>query len=125
MEATSAATAGKTTIVDVREPDEWEAVHVKDAVHIPLANFLDKEKLDKVIAEHISKIEGEVCVTCFQSRKRGPTAASALISRLKEQGHDTSHITVLQGGVEAVTKTPELQDVLEGNDTAGTKPTAH
>jgi rhodanese-related sulfurtransferase len=48
--------AGNVTLVDVREPDEYDAVHVPGAVHIPLATVPDR--LDEV------PTDGTVHVIC-------------------------------------------------------------
>lgn len=38
-EVAAAITADSHTILDVREPDEWEAGHIAEAVHIPLGDL--------------------------------------------------------------------------------------
>lgn len=36
-------TQGTATIVDVREPDEWQSEHIEGAVHIPMSQFMERE----------------------------------------------------------------------------------
>ncbi len=38
-EAFARAASGEAVIVDVREPDKWEAGHIPGALHIPLAEL--------------------------------------------------------------------------------------
>lgn len=55
LQATQMINQGKTVIVDVRDPAEFAAGHVRNAINLPLKNFsgglgaLDKHKSKKVI----------------------------------------------------------------------------
>jgi rhodanese-related sulfurtransferase len=40
-EAKNLIAEGKVRVVDVRNPDEWEAGHIPDAVHIPLPQIVN------------------------------------------------------------------------------------
>lgn len=70
-EAFAQSSSGEAVIVDVREPDEWEAGHIPGALHIPLgeleARWPELRASDSVIA---------VC----RSGNRSATATQALRS---------------------------------------------
>jgi phage shock protein E len=82
---------GKAVIVDVREKNEWDAGHVKDATSIPLSTLksgngdLSALKKDKAI------------YTYCASGKRSLTAATLL----NEKGY---HATSLKEGFDALSK---------------------
>ena len=65
------STTGETVLVDVRELDEWEAVHIPGAIHSPLgeleARWPELRASDSVVA---------VC----RSGNRSATATEALLS---------------------------------------------
>lgn len=65
--------ANKAIILDVREPDEWQAQHIAGAIHIPLAQV--ENRLSE-LAEY--KTSG-VIVQC-RSGKRSAKAAAMLMS---------------------------------------------
>eukprot|EP00197_Chlamydomonas_leiostraca_P002850 CAMPEP_0202857676 /NCGR_PEP_ID=MMETSP1391-20130828/524_1 /ASSEMBLY_ACC=CAM_ASM_000867 /TAXON_ID=1034604 /ORGANISM="Chlamydomonas leiostraca, Strain SAG 11-49" /LENGTH=138 /DNA_ID=CAMNT_0049536507 /DNA_START=74 /DNA_END=490 /DNA_ORIENTATION=+ len=100
-------------LVDVRTPEEYADGHIKGSINVPLPRFQDPAQVDQVVEELKQYKEG-VVVTCFQSIKRGPTAASHLVARLKELGLDTSSVCVLKGGVEGVQNDPALAAHVEG-----------
>lgn len=61
------------TVLDVREPEEWQAGHIEDAVHIPLG----------MLPVRLSEVpDGEILVVC----KAGGRSAQACMY-LGGQGH--------------------------------------
>ena len=72
-------------LLDVREPDEWEAGHSPDAVHVPLAALAASiDRLDK----------DQPIVTVCHVGGRSERAAAALLQR----GYDAVN---LAGGMQA------------------------
>jgi len=72
-------------LLDVREPDEWEAGHSPDAVHVPLAALAASiDRLDK----------DQPIVTVCRVGGRSERAAAALLQR----GYDAVN---LAGGMQA------------------------
>ena len=70
------------TVLDVREPVEWEHGHIEGAVHIPLST----------LPERVSDVpEGQVLVVC----KVGARSARA-VAYLAQTGHD---VVNLDGGM--------------------------
>lgn len=55
--------AGSVVLLDVREPQEWDAGHVPDALHVPLGD------LDP------TRIGGEVLVLCRSGNRSGRATA--------------------------------------------------
>jgi rhodanese-related sulfurtransferase len=73
------------TLLDVREPDEWEAGHAPQAVHVPLA----------ALAATVDQLDqGQPVVAVCRSGARSERAAAALAQR----GYDASN---LDGGMQA------------------------
>lgn len=72
-------------VVDVREKDEWEKGHLKDAIHVPLSDF-DKEK------EKLNKSE-EYFIICHSGRR-----SAIACERLSEEGYKVTNVT---GGMSA------------------------
>jgi len=73
-------------IVDVREPYEWEAGHIEEAIHIPLAQIMagdEKAKLD----------QGRMVVVVCKTGNRSELAALMLQAR----GYNAHN---LEGGTE-------------------------
>ncbi|HHQ69651.1 MAG TPA: rhodanese-like domain-containing protein [Halothiobacillaceae bacterium] len=71
-----------TVLIDVREPDEWRAGHIKGARHIPLGKLSDK--LDELKKKDLDK---DIVIYC-RSGNRSATAASMLVKAGFEQvGH--------------------------------------
>lgn len=61
------------TVLDVREPDEWQAGHIEGALHIPLS----------LLPVRVSEVpDGEILVVC----KGGGRSAQACMY-LGQQGH--------------------------------------
>lgn len=57
--------AGETlNLIDVREPDEWEEGHVKQARSIPLSQFQAR-------AHEVHDVEGEVVFICRSGGRSG------------------------------------------------------
>ncbi|MHA7963131.1 rhodanese-like domain-containing protein [Paenibacillus sp. CAU 1782] len=51
-------------LIDVREPDEWEEGHIKEARSIPLSQFQAR-------AHEVHDIEGEVVFICRSGARSG------------------------------------------------------
>ncbi|MES3022708.1 MAG: rhodanese-like domain-containing protein [Pseudomonadota bacterium] len=71
LQVTQLINKGKTLILDVREPAEFEKGHLRDAKNIPLA------ELDKRIAE-LEKSKSRTIIVVCQSGTRADRAAVAL-----------------------------------------------
>lgn len=90
LEATQLINRAKTTILDVRTPDEFAAGHLRDAKNIPLADLgsrigeLDKQKTKAVV------------VVCKQG-----TRADKAVKMLQKAGFDD--VISLDGGLTAWT----------------------
>ena len=69
-------------VVDVREPDEWEAGHIEGAVHIPLS---------ELVARVGDLPDGQTLVVC----KVGGRSAQA-VAYLTQRGYD---VVNLDGGM--------------------------
>jgi rhodanese-related sulfurtransferase len=72
-------------LVDVREPDEWEAGHIQGAVHIPMRELNSRQN---------ELAEDRPIVTVCRSGAR----ASAVTDALKRAGYQTD---TLDGGMQA------------------------
>lgn len=72
-------------VVDVREPDEWEAGHIDDADHISMDQV--EQRLDEID-------EGQTVVTVCRSGARSGEVAEDLQAR----GYDAQN---MEGGMEA------------------------
>ncbi|GAB3197975.1 rhodanese-like domain-containing protein [Nocardioides hungaricus] len=70
------------TVLDVREPVEWQYAHIEGAVHIPLATLP---------VRHTELPEGQVLVVC----KVGGRSAQA-VAWLQQQGREAVN---LEGGM--------------------------
>lgn len=76
---------GKVNLIDVRETNEWENGHLKEAIPIPLSEFhTEKEKLDK---------NQEYFVMCHS----GGRSAMAC-EQLSQEGYK---VTNVMGGISA------------------------
>lgn len=87
-EAAALANEKKAIIVDVREQDEWNAGHIKNAIHIPLS------EIDK----HIDKLQPykeQTIVTQCRSGKRSMQA----LELLKAMGY--KQVYSMDGGIQA------------------------
>nr|WP_267869591.1 rhodanese-like domain-containing protein [Massilia agrisoli] len=90
LEATQMINRAKTTILDVRTPDEFAAGHLRDAKNIPLADLgarigeLDKQKTKAVV------------VVCQQGAR-----ADKAVRMLQKAGFDD--VVSLDGGLTAWT----------------------
>mmetsp|Transcript_27055 Transcript_27055/g.59147 ORF Transcript_27055/g.59147 Transcript_27055/m.59147 type:complete len:138 (+) Transcript_27055:89-502(+) len=91
------------TVIDVREPDEFKEGHINGAINISSKVFADVEQLDKTALDAVKQAKGEVVMHCMLSLKRGPTAASHLVARLKELGLEHK-VSVLEGGIASFAK---------------------
>jgi len=73
------------TLLDVREPDEWDAGHAPDAVHVPLA----------ALAASVDDLDpGQAIVAVCRVGGRSERAAAVLLQR----GYDAVN---LAGGMQA------------------------
>jgi rhodanese-related sulfurtransferase len=83
----AAATLDSMQVVDVREPYEWAAGHLRDAMHIPLPQLLNRfEEIDPT---------RPVLMACQIGQR------SALATEfLRKRGYDAHN---LEGGIEAWT----------------------
>jgi rhodanese-related sulfurtransferase len=94
----AASVAADAAILDVREPEEWEAGHIPGALHIPLADL--PARLDELPA-------GEVVVTC-----RGGGRSARAVGWLTTNGYEAVNLTGGMGawqgaGREMVSETGE------------------
>jgi phage shock protein E len=78
----------KVTVVDVREPDEWEAGHVPGAKHLP-RGFLECKAADELPDK-----DARIVVHCALGG-RGALAAKSL----QEMGY--TNVANMEGGVKA------------------------
>ncbi len=78
---------GQVTIVDVREPQEYEAGHIEGAVNIPYREIEQR-------AKEINSIDSYIFY-CIHSSWRAPYVANLLA----DQGH--TNVYVLEGGIAA------------------------
>ncbi len=76
-----------TTILDVREPDEWQAGRAPNALHIPLGD------LPARLGELPDPDEGSLAVTC-----RSGGRSSRAVAWLVQQGFEVEN---LDGGMKA------------------------
>jgi rhodanese-related sulfurtransferase len=84
-EEASALIEQGATLLDVREPDEWEAGHAPDAVHVPLAALAARAgELDR---------DRPVVAVC-RSGARSDRGAAAL----RQRGYEAMN---LEGGMQA------------------------
>lgn len=88
-----------TVLIDVREPDEWRAGHIKGARHIPLGKL--KDKLDDLKQKEQDK---DIVIYC-RSGNRSATAASMMVKAGFEQvGHLAGGITAWEAEKYPVSK---------------------
>jgi len=73
LQATQLMNQGKCTVLDVRDPQEFETGHIKNAKNIPLS------ELSKRLAE-LEKQKSQSVITVCASGKRSATAV-AMLSR--------------------------------------------
>lgn len=73
-----AALGESAVVIDVREPDEWEAAHIAHAAHVPLASVPDQ------LAEFSGSPTYVIC------RSGGRSAAACRFAA--EQGHDVVNV---------------------------------
>jgi len=78
----------KVTVVDVREPDEWEAGHVPGAKHLP------RGLLEYKAADELPDKDARIVVHCALGG-RGALAAKSL----QEMGY--TNVANMEGGVKA------------------------
>lgn len=76
---------GELQIIDVREPDEWQAGHIQTARHIPMDELPDR--LDEIDRD-------QPLVTVCRSGSRSGKMADLL----REHGYDAQN---MEGGMEA------------------------
>lgn len=90
LQATQLINQGKGVVVDVREPAEFSAGHLRDAKNIPLGELSKR-------AGELDKYKGKAIIAVCQSGTRSAKAAS----QLKKAGF--AEAFSLEGGVAAWT----------------------
>jgi len=88
LQATQLMNQGKCTVLDVRDPDEYEAGHIKGAKNIPLA------ELSKRLTE-LEKQKNQTVIAVCKSGTRSATA-TAMLTRAA-----FSQVVSLEGGMVA------------------------
>ena len=86
-EATRMINKGKTTIIDIRDVKQYQAGHILNAVHVPMANL--EERLPK-----LDKFKGQTIIVVDESGKDSGRAASIL------QKAGFKPVNSLSGGME-------------------------
>ncbi|OBR66883.1 sulfurtransferase [Paenibacillus oryzae] len=71
---------GKLNLIDVREPDEWEEGHIKEARSIPLSQFQAR-------AHEVHDVEGDVVFICRSGARSG-----RVCEFLTLQGFDVANV---------------------------------
>lgn len=88
LDATKLINKGKVTIIDVRDLSEFRSGHLRNAIHVPLADLPSRmSKLEKFKSQ-------PVILVC----KNG-TRASTAITQLKQAGF--KEVYNLEGGIDA------------------------
>ena len=85
-QATKIINKGKTAIIDIRDQKQYQAGHILNAVHVPLASL--QERIQK-----LEKFKGQPIIIVDESGKESDKAASIL----KKEGF--SQINILKGGM--------------------------
>lgn len=73
---------GNTTIVDVRDNDEFSSGHIVGASNLSSDKWQDPAFVDAAIQDNIDK--KTVVFHCMMSQKRGPTCARIFSDRLSQ-----------------------------------------
>lgn len=68
-------------LIDVREPDEWQAGHIKEARNIPLSEFQAR-------ANEVHLVEGDVIFVCRSGGRSGKVCEF-----LSLQGFDVTNVS--------------------------------
>lgn len=68
-------------LIDVREPDEWQEGHIKEARNIPLSEFQAR-------ANEVHLVEGDVVFICRSGGRSGKVCEF-----LSLQGFDVTNVT--------------------------------
>lgn len=71
----------KLNLIDVREPDEWEEGHIKEARLIPLSEFQAR-------ANEVHDVEGDVVFICRSGGRSG-----RVCEFLSLQGFDVTNVS--------------------------------
>jgi len=85
--------SGEVMLLDVREPEEWDAGHVAEAVHIPRGWL---ELAADPATEHADErfdLDKRILVQCAKGNRSSLAAAT-----LKEMGYEAANV---EGGFEA------------------------
>lgn len=85
-QATKIINKGKTAIIDIRDQKQYQAGHILNAVHVPLASL--QERIQK-----LEKFKGQPIIIVDESGKESDKAATIL----KKEGF--SQINILKGGM--------------------------
>lgn len=70
----------KLTVIDVREPDEWETGHIKEAISIPMSVFVER------IGE-LSDLEEPLYLVCRSGNRSGRVS-----DYLSTQGYEVVNV---------------------------------
>jgi rhodanese-related sulfurtransferase len=102
VEAT--AVPADAVILDVREPDEWQAGHIKGALHIPLADLPNR-------VGELGELGADLVVVC-----RSGGRSSRAVAWLGQNGYDALNLDGGMGawaaaGQEMVSETGEAPTV--------------
>src|SRR5215210_7369792 len=93
VEAAERVRSGEAMLLDVREPEEWDAGHVAEAVHIPRGWL---ELAADPATEHADErfdLDKRILVQCAKGNRSSLAAAT-----LKEMGYEAANV---EGGFEA------------------------
>ena len=86
------ATNTEVVLIDVREPHEFEAGHIPNAINMPSGQFSDEEFLKSIVEENAHK--KTIIVHCMKSQQRGPTCGRALAKAIESYGTSNSDASV-------------------------------
>ncbi|EQD50124.1 Rhodanese-like domain protein [mine drainage metagenome] len=79
----------RLALLDVRTPDEYEAIHAAGAILIPLDQFTSETVVNRLAAEGLSSTD-QIYVLCHSGR-RAMTACERVI-------HELPNVVHIQGG---------------------------
>lgn len=104
-DAATRAARGEILLVDVREPDEWDAGHASTAMHVPLADVGDRIDLLRQRAD-----SRPIWFICRSGNRSAQAAAIAIEHGIKDVAsvrggmgawHDAGHPMVPRGAIVA------------------------
>lgn len=76
----------KAVVVDVREPADFAAEHIRDAENAPSGNWSNQEFVNSFIDRFLSADTNNdrIVMHCVRCRNRGPNCALVLHNRIKD-----------------------------------------